>query len=146
MLSRRAQLRAAVPHGFALPPVPPSAGYLCHRIGANHPDFNPVDGELTHAETPPRHGDFLRYDEAITWRGGQAWAPPRPDLLLRLEGRDWVRVRFNGRTNSGQHDESSLWIYQDVTVNIGRFDDPPPRDLFIATEPAKVYDLRRELW
>ena len=72
--------------------------------------------------------------------------PPRRDMQVPLEGRRWVRLRFNGRWNAWHYGEFSLWTYLDVTINIGRFDLPPPVNLFSATEPDHVMDLRAALW
>jgi hypothetical protein len=141
-----AKRRARLPLGLPLPPWTGLPGYVCHDVSASQPEYDLLPIGLETAPTPPRHSRFLRFDEGIHWRGSPAGAPPRPDLPLELEGRRWIRIRANGRWNDSHYGEFSLWRYVDVTINIGHFESPPSENLFAATEPDRVMDLRRGLW
>lgn len=141
----QARRRAELPHGMPLPAWTGRYGYVCHDIAAIAPDFELVESPLETGDAPPRHARFIRFDDGIRFRSSEAGAPVRPDLAIELGARRWIRLRFNGRTNDSHHGEFSEWRYIDATVNIGRFDPPPERDVFIA-EPDHVIDLRAPLW
>lgn len=142
----QARRRAEMPLGLTLPAWTDRCGYVYHEAKATAPDFELSELPLHTALASPRHARFVRFDDGIRWRASEAGAPPRPDVPIELEGRRWVRLRFNGRTNDSQHDEGSLWTYVDGAVNVGRFDAPPPRDVFVSTEPDHVIDVRAALW
>jgi len=141
-----AQRRAALPLGSLLPDWSGEPGYVLHDLCCEGPDYALRSVGLETSVAPPRHARFLRFDEGMHWRGGQAGMPPRPDISIALEGRRWVRLRFNGRRNDWHYGEFSLWRYLDVTVNVGRFAAPPPANIFVSEEPDHVIDLRAALW
>jgi len=142
----QARRRAMMPSSLALPAWSGQPGYVCHDVVASAPDFCSLRPTLDTGAAPPRHGRFLRFDDGIHWRGGVVGMPPRSDQPVNLEGRAWIQIRANGRTNDWHYGEFSLWRYIDVTINIGRFETPPSEEVFVATTPDRVMDLRAPLW
>ena len=141
-----ARARATLPLALPLPSWSGSPKYVCHDVTAAAPDYVPVTAGLETADVPPRHARFLRFDDGVHWRAADVGMPPRPDQRLLLEGRGWLRIRFNGRTNDWHHGEFSHWVYLDATLNIGWFEHAPPEGVFVESEPDRVMDLRAPLW
>jgi len=135
-----ARRRASLPLGALLPDWDGEPGFVSHTLRGWGPDYMLKDAKLEIATAPRREEPFLCFEDGIRVLTSQAGAPYRRSVPLRLEGRRWVRVRLNGRKSW-----ECTW-YVDVTINIGRFESPPPANLFTSTGPDHVIDLRASLW
>ena len=79
----------------------------------------------------------------VSWNQWGVGAPKRPAIpqpVLVLQRDQWGRVLFNGRQNW-----EGPWWYERWVYNIGLF-TRPNRDVFVATEPAKIFSMMASLW
>ena len=135
-----ARARAELPRGLPLPVI--AGRGVLHEC-----TLNPVGEPRTrHEELPERadggtivQGRYLarvtdgglalhRYSGTDPWQGG---------IILESDLDQWVRLITNSGSPTGR------W-FEEVTINLGRFAEPPDGEVFLG-EPSRLADHRRDL-
>jgi len=144
----QATVRNRLPRAFVMHVAGEPAFAFAHHRLLEWNDFQPVLQETGTAAAPPRgqndlvigaSGDVVTL--GLRWRSsiGQPARHDRPKAITLRPGQT-ARLIINGRytSYSGQ-------VYTEATYNVA-FGERLPDDVFLASEPADVLDLRAELF